>query len=96
MITYDLSKADNETKTKFIADAQAIHQTTVDGNNVTVLYQKGSAYCNNKDYKRAGDTIYVNLRSNGMANSGGHYGYVLLYRCEIRLCGRYGYILCTS
>ena len=38
MITYDLSKADNETKTKFIADA--------------------------------GDTIYVNLRSNGMANSG--------------------------
>lgn len=70
MITYDLSKADNETKTKFIADAQAIHQTTVDGNNVTVLYQKGSAYCNNKDYKRAGDTIYVNLRSNGMANSG--------------------------
>ena len=41
MITYDLSKADNETKTKFIADAQAIHQTTVDGNNVTVLYQKG-------------------------------------------------------
>ena len=53
---------------KFIADAQAIHQTTVDGNNVTVLYQKGSAYCNNKDYKRAGDTIYVNLRSNGMAN----------------------------
>lgn len=37
---------------------------------MTVLYQKGSAYCNNKDYKRAGDTIYVNLRSNGMANSG--------------------------
>lgn len=29
MITYDLSKADNETKTKFIADDQAIHQTTV-------------------------------------------------------------------
>ena len=70
MITYDLSKADNETKTKFIADAQAIHQTTVDGNNVTVLLSKGAAYCNNKDYKRAGDTIYVNLRSNGMANSG--------------------------
>ena len=41
MITYDLSKADNETKTKFIADAQAIHQTTVDGNNVTVLLSKG-------------------------------------------------------
>ena len=40
MITYDLSKADNETKTKFIADAQAIHQTTVDGNNVTVLLSK--------------------------------------------------------
>ena len=37
-------KADNETKTKFIADAQAIHQTTVDGNNVTVfLSKKGSA-----------------------------------------------------
>ena len=70
VITYDLSKADNTVKTEFIANAQAIHQTTVDGDKVTILYQKGSAYCNTTDYKRAGDTIYVNLRSNGMANSG--------------------------
>lgn len=70
VITYDLSKADNTVKTEFITNAQAIHQTTVDGDKVTILYQKGSAYCNTTDYKRAGDTIYVNLRSNGMANSG--------------------------
>lgn len=40
MITYDLSKADNTVKTEFITNAQAIHQTTVDGDKMTILYQK--------------------------------------------------------
>lgn len=69
-LTYDLASADADTKAKFIADAQAIHKTTVSGDRVTVIYQKGSAYCNTKDYKRAGDTLYVNLRSNSMSSSG--------------------------
>lgn len=68
--TYDLSKADAETKAKFIADASAIHKTTLDGDRLTVIYQKGAAYCNTTDYKRAGDTIYVNMRANSMSSSG--------------------------
>lgn len=70
IITYDLSKADAEAKAKFIADAKAIHQTSLDGDKFTVIYQKGAAYCNTTDYKRAGDTIYVNLRANSMSSSG--------------------------
>lgn len=69
-LTYDLSKADAETKAKFIADAKAIHKTSQEGDNLTIIYQKGAAYCNTTDYKRAGDTIYVNLRANSMSSSG--------------------------
>ena len=70
VLTYDLSKADAESKAKFIADAKAIHQTSQSGDKLTVIYQKGAAYCNTTDYKRAGDTIYVNLRANSMSSSG--------------------------
>lgn len=70
VLTYDLSKADAAVKAKFIADAQTIHKTTIDGDKVTVIYQKGAAYCNSTDYKRAADTIYVNLRANSMSSSG--------------------------
>lgn len=70
VLTYDLSKADANAKAKFIADAQAIHKTTLDGDKITVIYQKGAAYCNSSDYKRAGDTIYVNMRANSMSSSG--------------------------
>ena len=46
---------------------------TVDGENVTVTYKKGSIYCSSTNYKFAGDTVYVNIRSNSqksMAGSG--------------------------
>lgn len=69
VITYDLSKADADTKAK-VADAQAIHETSLDGDKFTVFYQKGAAYCNTTDFKRAGDTIYVNMRANSMASAG--------------------------
>lgn len=45
----------------------------VDGDNVTVTYKKGSIYCSSTNYKYAGDTVYVNMRSNSqmsMAGSG--------------------------
>lgn len=70
VITYDLSKADADAKAKFVSDAEAIHKTSLDGDKVTVIYQKGAAYCNTTDYKRAGDTIYVNMRANSMSSSG--------------------------
>jgi len=43
---------------------------TVSGNDVSVTYKKGSFYINNTNYKRAGDTVYVNLRSNSLSTSG--------------------------
>jgi hypothetical protein len=43
---------------------------TVSGNDVTVTYKKGSFYINTTNYKRAGDTIYVNIRSNSLSTSG--------------------------
>lgn len=70
VLTYDLSKADADSKAQFIADAQAIHKTSLNGDKLTVIYQKGAAYCNTTDYKRAGDTIYVNMRANSMSSSG--------------------------
>lgn len=70
VITYDLSKADADVKAQFIANAQAIHETSLAGDKLTVVYQKGAAYCNTTDYKRAGDTIYVNMRANSMSSAG--------------------------
>jgi hypothetical protein len=48
------------------------HQTTLDdaARTVRVVYQRGSAYCISTDYRRAGDTAYVNLRSNSMSTAG--------------------------
>lgn len=63
-ITYDLAKADNATRDKFIADMQKIHKVAVDGSKVTVTYQTGSVYVNSTNYAYAGDTAYVSLRSN--------------------------------
>jgi hypothetical protein len=62
--------ADNNARNKFIADASNIHNVTVSGNDVTVTYQKGSAYCNSTNYKDAVDTVYVSTRSNSMSTSG--------------------------
>ncbi len=63
-ITYDLAKADNATRDKFIADMQKIHKVAVDGSKVKVTYQTGSVYVNSTNYAYAGDTAYVSLRSN--------------------------------
>jgi hypothetical protein len=42
----------------------------VNGTNVAVTYPKGSFYVNSTNYKRAGDTIYVNMRANSMSTGG--------------------------
>lgn len=70
VITYDLAKATSEEKANFIAAATANHKTNQSGDKITVIYQIGSAYCNTTDYKRAGDTIYVNMRANSMSSGG--------------------------
>lgn len=55
----------------FIADQIAAGRTyTVSGNAVTVTYPPGSIYINSTAYVRASDTVYVNLRSSGLATSG--------------------------
>lgn len=43
---------------------------TVNGNVVTVTYRRGSFYINSTNYKRAGDTVYVNMRANSLSTSG--------------------------
>ncbi len=61
-ITDDIQRAD------FIAAVP--HPYTVNGTGVAVTYPAGSFYINTTNYKRAGDTIYVNMRSNSMSTSG--------------------------
>jgi hypothetical protein len=54
---------DDADRAAFI-EAQAGRNYTVEGNKVTVIYPKGSAYINTTNYLYAGDTVYVNLRQN--------------------------------
>lgn len=70
LITYDLEKVPWEEKANFIADAMANHRTYQSDHKITVIYPIGAAYCNTTDYKRAGDTIYVNMRANSMSSGG--------------------------
>ncbi|MES2417069.1 MAG: SusD/RagB family nutrient-binding outer membrane lipoprotein [Bacteroidota bacterium] len=68
-IKYTISKPDD--KADFIASLAAKGKTyTVSGNDVTVTYPAGSMYINSTNYVLAGDTVYVNLRSNSIATSG--------------------------
>lgn len=67
-IAYDIS--DQGERDAFIAAAGAIHKISVEGSEVTVIYQKGAAYVNSTNYQRANDTIYVNMRSNHMDTGG--------------------------
>ncbi len=68
-ITYVINDA--TAKAKFIADMTPIHKTELLPNgNVKVIYQRGAAYCSSTDYKRAGDTIYVNMRTNSLSTNG--------------------------
>lgn len=66
IITYTI--ADATERANFIAAIP--HSYTVNGTSVAVTYPKGSFYINSTNYKRAGDTIYVNMRANSMSTSG--------------------------
>ena len=69
-ITYTI--ADPAARAAFYESMKNNHQTTLDdaARTVRVVYQRGSAYCNSTDYRRAGDTVYVNMRANSMSTSG--------------------------
>jgi hypothetical protein len=60
--------ADATARANFIAGLKQAYTTS--GNDVSVTYKKGSFYVNSTNYLRAGDTIYVNMRSNSMSTSG--------------------------
>jgi hypothetical protein len=63
--------ADATDRTNFIAAQVAAGRPyTTSGNDVTVTYKAGSIYINSTNYLYAGDTVYVNLRSNALATSG--------------------------
>ncbi len=73
------SYAVKEVKIKYTIEDEAARNTfianlekpyTVDGTIVEVTYPKGSFYINSSNYKRIGDTIYVNMRANSLATSG--------------------------
>ena len=49
---------------KFAAEAALNHKVEVYNDTVKVTYAPGSMYVNNTNYIQAGDTAYVNLRSN--------------------------------
>jgi len=68
-ITYTINDATD--RANFIADQIAAGRPyTTNGNNVTITYPAGSIYINSTDYRLAGDTVYVNLRSSALATSG--------------------------
>jgi hypothetical protein len=60
--------ADATARATFIAGLKQTYTTS--GNDVSVTYKKGSWYINSTNYKRAGDTVYVNIRSNSLTTSG--------------------------
>lgn len=57
-------------RAKFAAEAAKNHKVVTDGNDVTVTYAKGAIFVNSGNYALAGDTAYVNLRSNSMLTNG--------------------------
>jgi hypothetical protein len=65
-ITYTI--ADGTARAAFIASLP--HPYTENGSNVAVTYPKGSFYINSTNYKRAGDTVYVNMRANSLSTGG--------------------------
>jgi hypothetical protein len=66
-ITYSITNADD--KATFIAGLNGVHAYTVNGDDVTVNYQRGSIYINSTDYHYAGDTVYATLRTNSIGTS---------------------------
>ncbi|MBS1920775.1 MAG: SusD/RagB family nutrient-binding outer membrane lipoprotein [Bacteroidetes bacterium] len=68
-ITYTIS--DPTDLANFIADQVSDNRPyTVNGTSVTVTYRAGSIFINSNNYKLAGDTIYVNLKSVAQATAG--------------------------
>ena len=68
-VTYAISNATD--RANFIAAQNAAGRPyTTSGNNVTVTYKAGSIYIASTNYIQAGDTVYVNLRSNSLATTG--------------------------
>jgi hypothetical protein len=65
-VTYAIT--DDTERANFIASIP--HDYTVNGTSVAVTYPGGSFYINSTNYKRAGDTIYVNMRANSMSTLG--------------------------
>ncbi|MDB5198564.1 MAG: SusD/RagB family nutrient-binding outer rane lipoprotein [Chitinophagaceae bacterium] len=62
---------DNTDRANFIAAQVAAGRTyTTTGNNVTVTYKAGAMFINSTNYLYAGDTAYVNMRSNSIATGG--------------------------
>ena len=59
--TYSIDDAAE--REQFVADMSKLHKTTVNGNKVTVMYQKGSVFVNGTNYIQAGDTAYVMYRT---------------------------------
>jgi len=66
VVTYTI--ANDTERANFIASIP--HSFTESGTSVAVTYPRGSFYINSTNYKRAGDTVYVNMRANSMSTSG--------------------------
>lgn len=60
-ITYTIKDA--TAKANFISGLQGKHVYSVDGDNVTVEYKYRTYYIDADDYRRAGDTAYLQVRS---------------------------------
>lgn len=56
-------------KAAFIAGLNG-KKHTVTGDVVAVTYRAGSFFINSTNYKRAGDTVYVNMRAQSLSNGG--------------------------
>jgi hypothetical protein len=66
VITYLIK--DEAAKIAFAASVPHLYTET--DTTVIVTYPAGSFYINSTNYKRAGDTIYVNMRANSLSTSG--------------------------
>lgn len=63
-IKYGFKEEEQEQREKFAAEASKNHVVVVYGDTVKVTYAPGALYVNSGNYIHAGDTAYVNLRSN--------------------------------
>ncbi len=69
-VTQKYTIEDADARNAFVASIGQAHETTVNGNDVTVTYKKGQIYISSADYRHAGDTIYANMASRGYETSG--------------------------